>query len=139
MTSTAPAIGPRPRCRPVLPRSAPRPSPSLTFSATTLVDGWTFQAGAPNYTFSSAISLGFQGAGITGNVVPVTFNNNGNTATLVFLNSATAGNATINNNLATTSFFNSATAGTAGHQQYRICQFFRLVECGRFHDHQQWQ
>ena len=81
---------------------------SLTFSALTTFDGWTFQAGAPSYTFNNAQSLGFMGAGILGNS-NVTVNNTG---TVVFLNASTADNATIVNSN-TVGFFNTSTAGTA--------------------------
>jgi autotransporter-associated beta strand protein len=82
---------------------------SLTISAATTIGGWTFNAGASNYTFTNNTSnLVFTGAGI---VI------NGGSATITssfmdFQNSSTAGSANI-----TTSqvleFDNSSTAGTA--------------------------
>jgi autotransporter-associated beta strand protein len=83
---------------------------SLTFSANTSLGGFTFQAGAPNYTFNIANALNFTGAGIVGNGGTVTLNN---TSSLTFMTSATAGNTIINNNVATIGFFNFSNAGTA--------------------------
>jgi hypothetical protein len=37
---------------------------SLSFSDATSVDGWTFNAGASNYTFTNGSALVFTGAGI---------------------------------------------------------------------------
>jgi autotransporter-associated beta strand protein len=82
---------------------------NLTISAATTIGGWTFNAGASNYTFTNNGSLlTFTGAGI---VI------NGGSANITssfmdFQNSSTAGSATI-----TTSqvleFDNSSTAGSA--------------------------
>jgi autotransporter-associated beta strand protein len=82
----------------------------LTFSAaTTTIDGWTFNPGASNYTFTNGQDLVFNGAGI---VI------NGGSATLVnantvnFNNSSTAGAAAIINNF-DIEFNNNSSAGTA--------------------------
>src|SRR5262245_61299340 len=113
---------------------------SLSFApgATNTLAGFTFNAGAPAYSFSLAPSstLTFTGAGIVNNSsnAPSFFlstvsllefansssagnasiSNNGNTAATQFLNSSTAANATITNtNNGFTSFNNSSTAGNA--------------------------
>ena len=83
---------------------------NLTFSATANVGGWTFNNAASNYGFTSNKLIKFNGAGIVinGGSVTITINSN----ELDFLNSSTAGSATIiNNNLV--QFFNSSTAGSA--------------------------
>lgn len=73
------------------------------------VGGWTFDAGAADYTFNIAHDAKFTGAGI---VI------NGGSATIVnsdivtFLNSSTAGDATITNNLIL-GFLDASTAGNA--------------------------
>lgn len=74
------------------------------------VGGWTFNAGASNYTFDASGQLNFTGAGITVNGGSVTI-----TAGAVhFQNSATAGNATINvNSSSDLSFSDNSTAGSA--------------------------
>ena len=82
----------------------------MTFSATANVGGWTFNNAASNYGFTSNKLIKFNGAGIVinGGSVTITINSN----ELDFLNSSTAGSATIiNNNLV--QFFNSSTAGSA--------------------------
>jgi len=82
---------------------------SLTFSAATTVDAWTFSASASNYNFNNANALTFSGAGITvnGGSVAIT-----NTLSIAFINSATAGNVTITNP-GVIAFQNSANAGSA--------------------------
>ena len=49
---------------------------ALTFSANTTVGGWTFNAGAPAYTFTNNQSLNFNGAGIVINGGSATITNN---------------------------------------------------------------
>ena len=67
---------------------------SLSFSANTLILGWTFNAGADDYTFTNNRRLIFNGAGIL---------INGGSATIInkdilrFRNSSSAGNAAITN------------------------------------------
>lgn len=87
---------------------------NLTFSTPfTVVGGWTFNAGAPAYTFSisgTTVSLGDSGgAGIVVNGGSATIMNDGG---LLFFNSSTAANALIVNNGAVR-FLDSSTAGTA--------------------------
>jgi autotransporter-associated beta strand protein len=84
---------------------------NLSFTpSTTNVGGFTFNAGASNYTFVSDFTLiNFNGAGIVINGGSATITNN---FLLNFNNSSTAGSATINNNGAL-SFNNSSTAGVA--------------------------
>ena len=74
----------------------------------TTVGGWTFNAGASNYTFSIAF-LEFQGAGIVVNGGSVTINT---TANVFFENSSSAGSAAITNNV-DLFFSGSSTAGSA--------------------------
>jgi autotransporter-associated beta strand protein len=107
---------------------------SLTFSELTPVGGFTFNAGAPPYSFSACSfpasscpapnSLTFNGAGITNNSgsgVQLTTTSaepvdpNGRPQLLSFTNNSTAGTAVtqIINNGAVTTFANSSTAGSA--------------------------
>src|SRR6266446_8870223 len=79
-------------------------------SAITTVGGWTFNSGAPAYTFVNSIVLSFTGAGII-NGGSATINNN--FGVLDFHNTSTAGSATINNSGGLVRFFDSSTAGTA--------------------------
>jgi autotransporter-associated beta strand protein len=113
-------------------------TPNISFSsAATTIGGWTFNAGASNYTFTispSPRALTFNGAGIVINGGSATINNDGfltfgslstaGNATitnnaggfLTFGGFSTAGNATITNNGVGTAgmgFFNSSTAGNA--------------------------
>ncbi len=84
---------------------------SLTFSADTLIDGWTFNAGADDYNFTigGGHTLEFDTAGILVNGGSATITNN---AHLYFRASSSAGSATITNN-AELLFFNHSTAGSA--------------------------
>jgi autotransporter-associated beta strand protein len=83
---------------------------ALSFSSpTTNVGGWTFNAGASNYTFTNVNVVKLNGAGIVVNGGSATFVN-GNL--LQFQNSSTAGNATITNN-SNLIFANSSSAGNA--------------------------
>ncbi len=71
---------------------------ALSFSApTTRIGGWTFNAGAPAYTFINIQPLTFTGAGIDVNGGSATITNNARPASCRFFNSSTAGSATINN------------------------------------------
>jgi autotransporter-associated beta strand protein len=89
---------------------------SISFSADTTIDFWTFNpVGNPNpsqsYTFTLASGrlLQFQTFGITGNGANATINNAGD---LKFNNSSSAGSATINNT-GNLSFNQNSTAGSA--------------------------
>lgn len=83
---------------------------SLAFSTgPTTIGGWTFNAGASNYTFTNNNQLYFNGAGIAVNGGSVTINSHN---TLIFFNSSTAGSATINN-YSDLQFFDTSSAGTA--------------------------
>ncbi|HMJ30926.1 MAG TPA: hypothetical protein VK512_19625, partial [Xanthobacteraceae bacterium] len=70
--------------------------PAVTFSSDTTVGGWTFNAGASNYSFSNSQSLSFTGAGIDiqGGSAAITNNSGGS---LTFNNTSTAGSAAITN------------------------------------------
>ncbi len=80
----------------------PAASTSLFFLQTTNVGGFTFNAGAPNYSFNFNVpggpnNLTFTGAGILNNSSGVpTFSLTENNALLSFRNSSTAANAAIN-------------------------------------------
>jgi hypothetical protein len=87
--------------------------PNLTFSsAATAVGGWTFNAGAPAYTFDlGANALFFNGAGIVINAGSVTINN---LISLSFIGASSAGGAVINNaSSATIGFNGTSTAANA--------------------------
>jgi autotransporter-associated beta strand protein len=104
---------------------------TLSFSAATALGGWTFNAGAPSYTFNNTQSVSFTGAGIVINAGSATINNNfpgdlffsnastAGSATIIsnggvyFSNTSTAGSATITNNDGTVTFSNTSTAGSA--------------------------
>ena len=82
---------------------------SLSFSASTAIGGWTFNAGASNYTFTNVQSLTFNGAGIVINGGGATITNN---SALAFINNSTAGSAVITNNSGL-QFNDTGTAGSA--------------------------
>ena len=87
---------------------------ALTFSAgTTNSAGWTFNAGAPNYTFTQAVGqdLFFIGNGIVVNGGSVSITNNG--ARTIFQASSTAGSANIIINSGSLQFYDNSTAGSA--------------------------
>ena len=104
---------------------------TLSFSVTTAIDGWTFNAGASNYTFNNAQSVTFTGAGIVINGGSATITNNfpgdlffsnsstAGSATIIgdggveFNDSSTAGSAIITNNNGELTFSNTSTAGSA--------------------------
>jgi hypothetical protein len=91
---------------------------ALTISTPTTIGGFTFNAGAPAYSFGFAASstLIFTGAGInnaSSNAPSFLLNT---ISRLSFTNSSTAGNAVITNTgpfSPNTTFFNSSTAGNA--------------------------
>jgi autotransporter-associated beta strand protein len=88
-------------------------TPDLNILTSTTVGGWTFNAGAPAYTFtlSPIAAVRFVGAGIVNGGSATIFNND----IVSFENSSTAGNATIINILPTSliEFSGSANAGNA--------------------------
>jgi autotransporter-associated beta strand protein len=84
---------------------------SLAISSAS-VGGWTFNAGASNYTFDVSNSLNFTGAGITVNGGSVTINYAYSGALNTFSGSSTAGSATINN-VGVLQFLDNSTAGNA--------------------------
>jgi hypothetical protein len=101
---------------------------ALTFSTNTTVRGFTFDAGAPAYTFTNNQSLAFVNVGIIGGSATIS---NTPTAFLNFTGNSTAGNAAITNdgvlnfnlqstagegavtNNFATEFNNNSTAGSA--------------------------
>jgi hypothetical protein len=58
---------------------------NLSLSANTTIGGWTFNAGASNYTFNNATHLEFNGAGIVINGGSATITNN---LAMFFINSS---------------------------------------------------
>ncbi|MGY4506078.1 autotransporter-associated beta strand protein [Bradyrhizobium sp. GM24.11] len=90
------------------------------------VGGWTFNAGASNYTFDVSSSLNFTGAGITINGGSATITNN---SSLAFQNTSTAGGATINNNSAL-QFGDSSTAGNATITNTNLLLFYGQSTAG---------
>jgi uncharacterized protein with beta-barrel porin domain len=89
---------------------------SLSLSANTTLGGFTFNPGAPAYSFSNSQVLDFTSAGIIVNGGSATITNSN---TINFLNASTAGGATITNNSSGVTQFgqvggtDTASAGTA--------------------------
>jgi autotransporter-associated beta strand protein len=86
---------------------------NLAFSTGTTIGGWTFNSGASSYTFNSAQTLTFNGAGIAINGGSAAITNSG---ALNFNGSSTAGDASITTNNfspASVTFSDSSTAGNA--------------------------
>ncbi len=98
---------------------------SLTFSANTTAGGWTFNAGASNYTFTNAVNLTFNGAGIVINGGSANIINNDS---LDFFNGSTAGSATITNNGGMLIF--GSTAGSATITNNSMLQFSFTATAG---------
>jgi autotransporter-associated beta strand protein len=87
-------------------------TPDISFSANTTIGGWTFNAGASDYTFTISPfprALTFNGAGIVINGGSATISNDG---FLTFGGLSTAGDATITNNAG--GFLTFGGASTAG-------------------------
>ncbi|MEH6951544.1 autotransporter domain-containing protein [Nitrobacter sp. NHB1] len=82
---------------------------NITFANDTTLGGWTFDAGASNYTFTNNHALIFTGAGIVVNDGSASITNIG---FLQFFHSSTAGSANITNN-SVMEFFDTSTAGNA--------------------------
>ena len=84
---------------------------NLSFSAgSTTVGGWTFNAGASDYTFTNGQTLQFTGAGIVINGGSASI---ANSNVLDFHNSSTAASASIANSGGNLNFSESSTAGSA--------------------------
>jgi autotransporter-associated beta strand protein len=92
----------------------PTTVPALTVTGgTTVVGGWTFNAGAPAYTFAVGPgALAFNGAGIVINAGSATIINQ-NVGVVTFNGTSTAGSATINNTGSAVNFIGTSTAGNA--------------------------
>jgi hypothetical protein len=120
-------------------------TPNISFSANTDIGGWTFNAGASNYTFINGQTLQFIGNGIIinggsaiiTNNLNLRFDNNSTAASATitnnsltrFIASSTAAGATITNNN-TLTFENSATAGNAAITNNNILQFGNSATAG---------
>jgi autotransporter-associated beta strand protein len=87
-------------------------NPNLTMANSVTLGGWTFNAGASNYTFDLnnliTTQLTFTGAGIAVNGGSVTINN---VDAVIFRNTSTAGSATIMNTEGSVIFHDASTAG----------------------------
>ncbi|MCP3368374.1 autotransporter domain-containing protein [Bradyrhizobium cajani] len=100
----------------------------LSFFGGVTVGGWTFNAGASNYTFDlSSSQLTFTGAGIVINSGGATIDTDN--FSLYFRNTSTAGGATININ-GIVQFFDSSTAGTAAISNNGFLQFSNSSTAG---------
>ncbi len=95
---------------------------NISLSTVASLDGWTFSAGASNYTFTSNIvgALFFNGAGITVDGGSATIINGGG---LQFNNASTAGAASITNNFSVL-FYNTSNAGSADITNNGSVEFF---------------
>jgi uncharacterized protein with beta-barrel porin domain len=83
---------------------------SISFSAgQTTLSGFTFTAGASNYTFFTNVLI-FNGVGLVVNGGGAAFSNGGN---VLFLNASSASSATFTNSSGNTEFNNTSTAGSA--------------------------
>lgn len=94
------------------------------------VGGWTFNAGAADYTFTTTnnTSLTFTGAGIVINGGSSTITNN---HWLTFYNTSTAGGATINNTgLGLLQFADSSSAGSAVINNAGSVEFYNTSTAG---------
>jgi autotransporter-associated beta strand protein len=101
---------------------------TLSFSANTTIGGWTFNAGASSYTFSSGADITFTGTGIVINGGGAAITNN---SLLRFLNSSTAGSASITNNgTGTVNFNDSSTAGGANITNEGLLNFNNAASAG---------
>ncbi|MBR0829683.1 autotransporter domain-containing protein [Bradyrhizobium manausense] len=100
---------------------------ALSISSPSTVGGWTFNAGASNYTFtiSNAVDFAFTGAGIVVNGGSVSITSGG----LAFHNSSTAGSASITNNFVL-QFLDSSTAGTSAITNNGIATFDNTSSAG---------
>jgi autotransporter-associated beta strand protein len=86
---------------------------AISLDPFTTVGGWTFNPGAPDYTFNIPGHMSFTGAGIVTNGANVTINLSNNGGNLSFQGVSTAGSAVINNNGSHIDFFNTSAAGNA--------------------------
>ncbi|MGO4712232.1 hypothetical protein [Bradyrhizobium sp. 2TAF24] len=84
--------------------------PSNDEANRTNVGGWTFNAGAGNYTFANGQLLNFNGAGIAINGGSATILNG---VSVNFRNSSTAGSAAITSTTGDVNFYNTSSAGNA--------------------------
>lgn len=84
-----------------------------TTTADVSFGGWTFNAGAADYTALIGNYLSFTGAGVVVNGGSVTFNMVSIYSALYFRNSSNAGNAIINNGNSGSAFLNQSNAGNA--------------------------
>ncbi|WFU78030.1 autotransporter domain-containing protein [Bradyrhizobium sp. CIAT3101] len=107
--------------------------PSNDGANTTDVGGWTFNAGAGNYSFANGQILNFNGAGIVINGGSATIN--AIDGSINFLNASSAGGATINNDNATSAvnFYNTSTAGTSTITTYGSVNFYDASTAGNAH------
>ncbi len=98
----------------------------LSFSADTTIGGWTFNPGAADYTFANTVIVEFSGAGIAINGGSATITNDGD---LNFLNTSSAGSASITNNCCM-AFYDASTAGSATITNYGDLSFNQSSTAG---------
>ena len=91
---------------------------AVSFTTGVSLGGFTFNAGASNYTFDALTTLEFTGAGIVINGGSATINASG---FFTFSNASSAGGATINNNGGSMAFLNGSTAGSAAITNTNLC------------------
>ena len=84
---------------------------NLSFSANVTTLGWTFNAGAPNYTTTHDRIITFTGTGIEVDGGSISIVTNG--GDVQFVNNTTAGSATLVTNFGSLLFDDNATAGNA--------------------------
>lgn len=114
---------------------------TITFSSDTTLGGWTFNAGASNYTFASDHALMFTGGGIVLNDGSADITNNNllqfshastagsasiadtNNGVLQFIDTSTASNAVITNH-GSLEFYDATTAGSANITNTGTLYFF---------------
>ena len=118
---------------------------NITFANDTTLDGWTFNAGASNYSFTTNHFLIFAGGGIIVNGGSASITNNGflqftysstggsanitNNSILEFFDTSTAGNASITNN-GGVYFYDGSTAGNASITSNGLLQFANSSTAG---------
>ena len=101
---------------------------NITVVGSYATGGWTFNSGAPAYTFTNNASLAFDGAGIiNGGSATITINSD-----LQFYATSTAGSATIANNGGQLNFNDASTAGSAtiSNNAFGNLQFYATSTAG---------
>ncbi|WP_438276023.1 autotransporter outer membrane beta-barrel domain-containing protein [Nitrobacter sp.] len=101
---------------------------TITFANDTTLGGWTFNTGAPNYSFTNDHFLIFTGGGIAVHGGNVSISNND---LLQFSHGSTAGSATITDtNNGVLQFIDTSTAGTASITNNGSVEFYDATRAG---------